>query len=254
MASMILSISFTLLLLAQGAGPADKQVVDRAAADRGKTIYIAECITCHGAKARGTETGPDLVRSVAVLRDRFGSEIGPILRKGHPTQSGTSSTRLTQVQITDLSHFLKQRIDDTLRSSPLYNVQNILTGDPKAGAAYFNGSGKCNTCHSPTGDLAGIGKRLDPPTLQQRFLFPRRTNPVTATVTTASGSAVSGTLERIDDFDVSVRDASGEYHSWQRTADLKIEKHDPLAVHNELLDEYTDKNIHDIVRYLETLK
>jgi cytochrome c oxidase cbb3-type subunit 3 len=254
MASMILSITFTLLLLAQGAGPADKQVVDPAAADRGKTIYIAECITCHGAKARGTETGPDLVRSVALLHDRLGSDLGPILLKGHPTQSGTPSTKFTQAQVTDLSHFLKQRVNDTLRSSPLYQVQNVLTGDAKAGAAYFNGAGKCNTCHSPTGDLAGIGKRLDPPTLQQRFLFPRRTKLVTATVTPASGPGVSGTLERLDDFDVSLRLATGEYRSWKRTSDLKIEKHDPLAVHNELLDQYTDKNIHDIVRYLETLK
>jgi cytochrome c oxidase cbb3-type subunit 3 len=254
MASMILFISFSLVLLAQGAGPADKQVVDPAAADRGKTIYIAECITCHGAKARGTEAGPDLVRSVELLHDRSGSEIGPFLRKGHPTQSGTPSTKFTQAQVTDLSHFLKQRLNDTLRSSPLYQVQNVLTGDAKAGAAYFNGAGKCNTCHSPTGDLAGIGKRLDPPTLQQRFLFPRRTKPVTATVTPASGPAVSGTLERLDDFDVSLRLAAGDYRSWKRTSDLKIEKHDPLAVHNELLDEYTDQNIHDIVRYLETLK
>jgi mono/diheme cytochrome c family protein len=253
---MIISISFTLILIAQGGagGPADKQVVDPAAAERGRTIYIAECITCHGAKARGTETGPDLVRSVAVLRDRFGSEIGPIFRKGHPTQSGMPSANFTQTQVTDLSHFLKQRVNDTLRGSPLYKVQNVLTGDAKAGAAYFNGAGKCNTCHSPTGDLAGIGKRLDPPLLEQRFLFPVRTGRVTATVTLASGPAVSGTLERLDDFDVSIRDAAGEYHSWKRTADLKIEKHDPFVVHTELLDEYTDKNIHDIVRYLETLK
>src|SRR5262249_45248312 len=109
-------------------------------------------------------------------------------------------------------------------------------------------------CHSPDGDLAGIGKRLDAPTLQQRFLFPRRTRPVTVTVTLPSGAAVSGTLERLDDFDVSLRDAAGEYRSWKRTSDLKVEKHDPFVAHNELLDEYTDKNIHDIVRYLETLK
>ncbi len=54
-----------------GAGAADSHVVDRAGADRGKTIYIAECITCHGNKARGgnpslpaNQQGPDLVRSV----------------------------------------------------------------------------------------------------------------------------------------------------------------------------------------------
>ena len=253
---MIANLTFILLFLAQGgrAGPADKQVIDTAAAERGKAIYIAQCITCHGAKARGTETGPDLVRSVAVLRDRFGSEIGPILRKGHPTQSDTPGAGFSQAQVADLSHFLKQRVDETLRSSPLYQVQNVLTGDAKAGAAYFNGAGKCNTCHSATGDLAGVAQRLDPPTLQQRFLFPRRTKPVTVTVTPASGPAVSGTLERMDDFNISLKDASGEYRSWKRSASLKIDKHDPLATHNEMLDQYTDKNIHDVVAYLETLK
>jgi hypothetical protein len=35
---------------------------------------------------------------------------------------------------------------------------------------------------------------------------------------------------------------------------VKVEKHDPYAAHEELLDEYTDKEIHDVVAYLETLK
>jgi hypothetical protein len=33
-----------------------------------------------------------------------------------------------------------------------------------------------------------------------------------------------------------------------------VEKNDPYAAHIELLDQYTDKNIHDVVAYLETLK
>jgi hypothetical protein len=59
---------------------------------------------------------------------------------------------------------------------------------------------------------------------------------------------------RIDDFDVALRDASGEYRSWKRTRDLKIDRKDPYATHVELLDQYTDKNIHDVVAYLESLK
>lgn len=237
-----------------GPGPGDKQAVDAAAADRGKVTYIAECITCHGPKARGTEAGADLVRSLIVLRDRYGNEVGPFLRKGHPTQSNKSSAGFTADQIQDLSHFLKQRFNDTLRSAPTYRVQNVLTGDAKTGAAYFSGAGKCSRCHSVTGDLAGIGKKYDPPTLQQRFLFPQRIKAVTISVTPASGPAVSGTLIRMDDFNVSLRDAAGEYRSWKRTRDLKIDKNDPYAVHVELLDQYTDKDIHNVVAYLESLK
>jgi mono/diheme cytochrome c family protein len=236
-----------------GPGPGDKQAVDAEAADRGKTTYIAECITCHGPRARGTDGGPDLVRSLVVLRDRYGSELSAFLRKGHPTQR-TPSANLTAKQVEDLSHFLKQRFNETLRSSPTYRVQNVLTGNARAGADYFNGAGKCVSCHSTTGDLAGIGKKYDPPTLQQRFLFPQRTKPVTITVTPATGPAVSGTLVRIDDFDVSLRDGSGEYRSWKRTRDLKIERSDPYSAHVDLLDKYTDKNIHDVVAYLESLK
>jgi cytochrome c oxidase cbb3-type subunit III len=249
-----------------GAGPNDKQIVDPEAADRGKKIYIAECITCHGPKARGSDNnGSDLVRSVVVLHDRYGSTLGPFLHKGHQTQSGTPSANLTQAQVEELSHFLHERVGDTLRSGPYNKVLNVLTGDPKAGEAYFNGAGKCSSCHSPTGDLAGIAKRYDPPTLQQRFLFPRTVSfgrrspgipskPVMLTVTPPGSTPVTGALDHLDDFTVALRDDSGEYHAWKRTPDLKVEKKDPYAAHIELLDQYTDKNMHDVVAYLETLK
>ena len=93
---------FAIPLFAQappGPGPGDKQSVDARRGDRGKTTYIAECITCHGAKARGTENGPDLVRSLVVLRDRYGNEIGSFLRKGHPTQSNRPASSWTQKQM-----------------------------------------------------------------------------------------------------------------------------------------------------------
>ena len=61
-------------------------------------------------------------------------------------------------------------------------------------------------------------------------------------------------LVHLDDFNVSLRDSSGEYHSWKRIPGLKVVKNDPYAAHVELLDKYTDKNMHDIVAYLETLK
>jgi cytochrome c oxidase cbb3-type subunit 3 len=245
-------------------GPDDKHVVDEESAARGKTIYIAECVTCHGPMARGTSRGSDLIRSQTLLHDRYGSTIGPFLRKGHSTQSGTTSANFTDTQIGDLSNFLHQQFDNTLRSGPYNKVLNVLTGDPKAGAAYFNGEGKCSSCHSPTADLAGVASKYDPPNLQQRFLFPRtvgmgrkriaQPKPVTVTVTPPGGSAVSGVLDKIDDFSVSLRDASGEYHSWRRTSDLKVEIHDPYRAHIELLDQYSDKDIHDVVAYLETLK
>ena len=256
-----------------GAGAGDTHVVDPAGAERGKSLYIAECITCHGNRARGAgknaaenQQGSDLVRSVMVLHDRYGSTLAPFFAKGHPLQSGHPSASLKKEQVADIAHFLHQRVFETIRGTGLLEAVNVLTGDPKAGAAYFNGAGRCAGCHSPTGDLKGIGKRYDPPTLQSKFLFPRtvgfgrpgaapaKSAPVTVKVTSPSGEVVSGVLDKLDDFNVSLRDAQGEYRSFDRSAGVKVEKHDPYAQHVALLDEYTDKNMHDIVAYLETLK
>src|SRR5205085_2754155 len=161
-------------------GPDDKHIVDAAAADRGRTIYVAECVTCHGAKARGArddapenQKGPDLVRSVTLLHDRYGSTLTPFLKRGHPMQSGKASASLSQAKMLDLGHFLHLKINETLRGGPYSQVINVLTGDAAAGKAYFNGAGGCGSCHSPTGDLAGVAKRYDPPALQQKLVFPR---------------------------------------------------------------------------------
>jgi cytochrome c oxidase cbb3-type subunit III len=256
------------------AGANDKPGVDPVAAAEGKKLWALECTTCHGANARGGDNGPNLVRAVVVLRDRFGSTLGPFLKRGHKMQSGRSSSELSDDQVLMLAHFLRDRVNVTLRGSSEFEVQNILTGDAKAGEAYFNDEGKCGTCHSTTGDLRGFGGKYEPVDIQQRFLFPRNATPgggrgrgragagappgpataITVTVTPPDGQPVPGVLLQLDDFNVSLRDGSGWYRTFARTPQLKIEKTDPLAAHRALLETLTDKNMHDVVAYLETLK
>ncbi len=243
------------------AGPADLPVVDAAAATRGRAVYAAQCIDCHGTQARGTATGANLIRSLVVLRDRYGSQLGPFLKTGHPMQNGTAAS-LTDEQITDLANFLRQRVNDSLRGSPIFHPGDVLVGDAKAGEAYFNGAGKCSTCHGAENSLAGIANRYSPVDLQQRLLFPRTgrgrgataSRAVTVTVKPPSGESVSGVLVEMDDFNVLLRDPSGAYHSFKRGPGLTVEKTDPLAAHIALLDTITDKQLHDVVAYLETLK
>jgi mono/diheme cytochrome c family protein len=245
-------------------GAADRHRVDPPAAARGQKVYAAQCVTCHGARARGTERGANLIRSTRMLRDRYGSAIGPFLRAGHPTETGTGAS-LTDAQITDLSHFIWDRINSTLRGAPEFDVKDVLTGDPAAGRAYFEGAGGCTACHAPTGDLAGYGARNAPVDIQQRFVFPsaggrrggRGAKPrpqVTATVTAPGAAPVSGVLVSMDDFHVALRDDAGTYRAWTRTPALQVVKTDPYAAHVALLDRLTDKNMHDVVAYLESLK
>ena len=246
-------LGFGIALTAQG-GPTDRPKVDPAAATRGRGVYAAQCINCHGSTAKGGPNGPDLIRSPAVLRDRLGSHIGPAMR----TAAASHTAALTPEQVADLSHFLRDRVEAVARNRTPTVPIDVLTGDPEAGRDYFNGAGRCSTCHSPTGDFAGLRSRTpDALTLQQRFLFPtltRSTKQVEVTVTPLAGPPVSGALIRIDNFGVSLRDASGDYRTFSRVPGVKVDVRDPLATHRELLDLYTDEAIHDVVAYMWTIK
>ena len=46
----------------------------------------------------------------------------------------------------------------------------------------------------------------------------------------------------------------GSGASCKITPSVKVTKNDPYATHVAMLDQYTDKQIHDVVAFLETLK
>jgi mono/diheme cytochrome c family protein len=247
------------LLMLGAAALANAQLISRAvppadAVERGKTVFVANCGFCHGTNARGGDGGPDLMHSAIVHDDENGDHIGPVILKGRPDQ-GMPPFALTSAQISDIAAFLRARAQEAINRNQ-YKILDILTGDAQAGQAFFNGKGRCNTCHSPTGDLAGVGRKYEPVALQSRFLYPGRgpqRKPTQVTVTPRSGPAVSGALEFIDDFTVGLRDSAGYFRSWNR-AEVKLDIRDPYAAHAELLRVYTDADMHNVVAYLVTLK
>jgi mono/diheme cytochrome c family protein len=202
------------------------------------------------------------------FNERPGSVLGPFLKAGHSTQSGKSSAAFTDDEVVALAHFLRQRVNDTMRQSPLFTVSDILVGDPQAGEAFFKGPGGCATCHTDTTrPLAGIGGRLQPVDLQQRMLFPGggrggrgrgaaapNPNAITVTVTPASGAPLSGVLVEESDFYVTLRQADGTIRVVRRTPGMTVVKDNPLQAHIDLLETITDKQIHDLVAYLARMK
>jgi cytochrome c oxidase cbb3-type subunit III len=235
---------------------------DQSAVERGQKMFVAQCGFCHGSKATGGQSGPDLIRSVLVINDEDGKQLGEFLKAGRPDK-GMPKFDLSQEQSRDIATFLHQRIAAVIDRGD-YKILNILVGDAKAGEAFFNGAGKCNTCHSPTGDLQGIGAKYDPVTLQGRIVMPRgrgrsrdqalRSFP-TVTVTLPSGQSFSGILARITDFDVTLRDDSGTLRSFTRDGDTpKVEVKDPLQAHVDMLSKWKDSDLHNMTAYLVTLK
>jgi cytochrome c oxidase cbb3-type subunit III len=240
---------------------------DQDAVDRGAQLVVRHCGFCHGSNARGAAGGPDLLRSQLVLEDENGKQLGEFLKVGRPDK-GMPKVELTAQETADVATFLHSRIAAAANRST-YKILNILTGDANAGEAFFNGSGKCSTCHSAGGDLKGIGAKYDPVTLQSRLVMPPRGRgaagrggavepqapPVTVTVTVPSGESVSGALVRLTDFDVTLREPSGAMRSWLRDGDTpKVVVTDPLKAHFDMLTRWTDADMHNMTAYLATLK
>ncbi|HXA57290.1 MAG TPA: c-type cytochrome [Candidatus Acidoferrum sp.] len=255
---------------------------DPASVARGATVYGASCGSCHGGTAKGTDVGPDLVRSVVVEDDTKGELVGAAIRNAQ-FHKDAPDLKLTDDQITDVSAWLRVQVYGAAMRDT-YAYQNILVGDAKKGEAFFNGPGKCSTCHSVTGDLAGIGGKFDPPTLQTRWISggsggrfgrgrgrgltsangstiadtsPPEITPstITVTVTLASGQSFEGVPIALDDFHVEFKDMTGAYHSYARSGDFpKVVVHNPIQPHWDLLKTITDDQMHDVTAYLVTLK
>jgi mono/diheme cytochrome c family protein len=246
------------------AGPKGPAAVDPESATRGKTTFQANCAFCHGANAKGGESGPDLLRSELVLDDESGNKIGPVIH-GSRADKGMPKFSLTDEQINDISAFLHGRIQAAAERDT-YQILNIVSGDAKKGEAYFNSAG-CTSCHSVTGDLAHIASRLDPVSLQQGVVMSRSGRGVPgwfpvkpseqlhAQVTLPNGQHFEGAVTEYDDFVISVRDKDGETHTFTREGDVpKIELHDPMQAHLDMLPKWRDSDIHNLTAYLTTLK
>jgi cytochrome c oxidase cbb3-type subunit III len=222
--------------------------------DSGGSLFQQNCAFCHGKDAGGGESGPDLTRSQLVSSDVKGEHIGVVIENGR-AEKGMPRFNLPEAEITSLVAFIHAQQDKAMSQTGTrkgVDVSDLQTGDPQAGKRYFTGLGTCATCHSATGDLAGVASRYQGLALEQRMLYPKDAKS-TVTVTTRSGKVVTGQLGYLDEFTVALFDSAGEYRSWP-TIDVRYKVEAPSKAHVELLSKYTDVDIHNLMAYLQTLR
>jgi cytochrome c oxidase cbb3-type subunit III len=229
--------------------------------EAGREMFSAQCGFCHGRDAMGGETGPDLTRSQLVAEDLRGDKIGPVVRNGR-VDKNMPAFNLSDSDLAAVVAFIhdqKAKSESLEGNRRTVDVADLQTGDAKAGEQYFNGPGGCSACHSPAGDLAGLATRHEGLALLRRMLNPPRGRGAgpraapTVTVTLPTGAAITGKLVHRDEFTIAMTDASGWYKSWP-TGQVKVRVDDPLAAHVDLLDKYTDDDMHNILAYLQTLR
>ena len=234
---------------------------------RGKALYEANCAaSCHAVDMRGSATATNLLRSENTLQDKKGERVAAAIAKHTPPIVLNAEDSLA---IAEYIHAIQATMGgqgSPPGRNPVGLTYNVLVGNAQAGAAFFDTA--CAKCHSPAGDLKGIGSKYpDPKELQNawvvgssgggRFRGAGETGNA-AMVTMADGSKLEGTLERKTDWLVILRMPDGTRRSMRRENDVpRVEVKDPNEAHKKMalmMDDPNNKNMHDITAYLATLK
>jgi len=234
---------------------------------RGKSLYDAQCSSCHAADARGVldRHGPNLLQSGDIFEDQHGEKVAADLATHNPPIHLPADDTYA---ISDYIHSIQATMGaqgSPPGRNPVGLTYNVLVGNVKDGEAAF---GKfCSSCHSVTGDLKGIGSKYDDPkTLQNTWVSGGGgggrgrggAGGQQATVTLANGQKIEGTLVRKDDFLVIITLPDGTRKSFVRENMIpKVDVKDPNEAHKKMLlvmDDPDNKNMHDITAYLATIK
>ncbi|HEY4762081.1 MAG TPA: c-type cytochrome [Candidatus Sulfotelmatobacter sp.] len=221
----------------------------------GRDLFRQDCSFCHGRDAGGGESGPDLTRSALVTEDVDGDKIGVVVRNGRPEKGMPPFDRSDQ-QIASLAAFIHTQQSRALSRGSGgrkgVDAVDLQTGNAEAGKQYFEGIGGCSSCHSPTGDLAGIASRYRGLELEEQMLYPRHAKS-RVTVKLSLGQTITGNLAYLDEFTVGLIDSTGAYRSW-RTSDVQYKVETAVDAHVELFSKYTDADIHNLMAYLQTFR
>lgn len=236
---------------------------------RGKSLYEANCASCHASDMRGVlaKQGPNLLQSTETFSDKHGELVAASLAKHNPAINLPADDTFA---ISDYIHSIQATMGgqgSPPGRNPVGLTYDVLIGDAKTGAATFQKL--CASCHSVTGDLKGIGTKYDDPkNLQNTWVTGGGgggrggrgggASGQQATVTLANGQKLQGKLVRKDDFLVVLTLADGTRKSIARDNGVpQVDVKDPQEAHKKMMlamDDPDNKNMHDITAYLATIK
>jgi cytochrome c oxidase cbb3-type subunit 3 len=221
----------------------------------GEGRFMAECGFCHGRDLTGGESGPDLMRSEIVAQDNRGDKIGPVVRNGIDEMPALKISDTDLAAIVAFVHDQKTKFEALGGDRRQVDASDLATGNAQAGQRYFNAN--CATCHSATKDLAGVATRYQGLALMRRMLYPSGGQRAPArpriTITLTDGQTIVAPLLGQDEFTVSIPDPLGARQTYDKSK-IKFAIDNPLDAHYQQLGKYTDKDMHDVFAFLDTLK
>jgi putative heme-binding domain-containing protein len=229
--------------------------------ERGKKTFETTCSTCHGLDGGGA-MGPN----IQGIPFRLGADaVTSIIQNGMSGGMPSFSGQLDAAQIQQIVGYLL-----TLS----HKDSGAVTGDPAKGKEVYQSSG-CAGCHIISGDGSGVGPELTmvgqlrgPGYLRNAVLYPGTDLPQARVfletgglldylfvhVVTRDGRALDGTRVAEDSFRIVIKDAGGNFHSFQKSDLRELKKEPGKSVMPSFKGKLSDAQVNDLVAYLASLK
>jgi cytochrome c oxidase cbb3-type subunit III len=147
-----------------------------------------------------------------------------------------------------------------LRTIQGVSAPEIVTGDAAQGRSLFFGKAECSTCHVMDGtgsfiaaDLSDFGRNHQPSEIRASILKtmkPSDSPAEQATVTTRSGSKLSGVVRSEDNFSLQIQKARGDFYLIMKSDVVRIRRAPLPAMPADYSKRLTPQEVDDLVSYI----
>jgi len=235
---------------------------EKAALSEGQALFRGLCSGCHGGMGRGGK-GPDLTDNRWLHGDKD-DDIARVIKNGVP---GTTMKKLGESLKESQIAIIIAYIRSLARAPGESHWKPYMAGDPKAGEAlFFDAKGKalCAKCHTVDRKGGRVGPALDriaarrsPEYIMESIVQPSKfIDPLfeAMQVVTKEGKVIVGLRINETNFSIQLREENGRFHSLTKRDLEEFRVMDKSMMPDNIAEQLTVKQLHDIFAFLMTLE
>jgi putative heme-binding domain-containing protein len=228
---------------------------DARAIELGRVMFRMSCAGCHGLRATGGRSGPDLTRGTFAAGNTD-ADLYRVITDGVP---GTEMPAFASWVEPDE----RWRLISYVRSLAPHETVAI-PGDAAAGEQLFWGKGGCGRCHRAGARGTSIGPNLTRAGRQRSLAYLRESvvspdadvSPgyATITVVTRDGKTITGVEKGFDNFSTQLMDLSGRFYSFQKDEVTSVERQYRSLMPPNYGRLFSDHELQDLLAFLAGLR
>jgi putative heme-binding domain-containing protein len=242
--------------------PRELSAEEKAALAEGQALFRGLCSGCHGGMGRGGK-GPDLTDNRWLHGDKD-EDIARVIKNGVP---GTTMKKLGESLKESQVAIIIGYVRSLARAPGDSNWKPYMPGDAKAGEQLFydaKGKALCAKCHTVNRKGGRVGPVLDriaarrsPEFIMESIVQPSKfIDPLFegVQVVTNEGKVISGLRINETNFSIQLREENGRFHSFTKRNLEDFRVMDKSMMPDNLAEQLTVKQLHDLFAFLMTLE